>query len=390
MACLLVAVVLAFTAVRGNDSSYYTSGNQLFPLLESDIRVDKEVLTISIRDDKYADVDVEYVFYNPGKERTLTVGFESMHPYPEENTDWSGRGNPYIRGFSVVMNGATLPYKVAVVESDRLATRSGKVLALAEKDFTELSEEYNTLVRKSDGAFIEWSYAYHFKARFKPGRNTVRHKYSYHIGESVGAAYFFDYKLTPAARWAGGRIGDFTLIIRADQTRKHFVIDGMPALDNKPILFGQGKWRYNSTRMNADDDDCKESVEAVMRDATVSFHIADFAPKRELRITSADCIATNYRIKEDLSTVTYEQSSPYLYLYDIDHGTPDDPKQAAWTRRVLRNLPFAVRGYVFKDVRLKAFFESLWWYMPDPQYVPDTSKLPPDELNFILELDNWK
>lgn len=387
---LLTAVALVSAAMMGNDSSYYASGDQLFPLLESDICVEKEVLTISIRDDKYADVDVEYVFFNPGKERTLTVGFESMHPYPDDDADWSETGNPYIKDFSVVMNGETLPCKVAVIEAGKFATADGKVMALDKRDFVELPEEYHTLVRKTDSVFVDWSYAYHFKARFKPGRNVVRHKYSYQMGESVGYAYSIDYKLTPAARWAGGRIGDFTLIVKADRTRKHFVVDGLPALADSPTIHGQGKWRLNSRRYAAEDANLKESVEVVLRNAEVSFHIEDFSPSKELAITSADCIETNFRLYSDPSTVTYEQSSPYLYLYDLDTNRPKDANKVAWARRVLRNMPFAVRGYVFKDARLRSFFESLWWYMPDPDYVANAIELPNDELNFILEIEREK
>lgn len=385
--CFLAAVALLSTVVLGNDSSYYANGNQLFPLLESDIRVEKEVLTISLREDKYAEVDVEYVFFNPGKERTLTMGFESMHPYPDETADWSGKGHPYIKDFSVSMNDETLPYKVSLVESDKIATSDGKILSLNKKDFAEFNEEYHTLIRKSDSAFVDWSYAYHFKARFKTGRNVVHHKYSYQMSESVGYAYNVVYKLTPASRWAGGQIEDFTLVVKANQTRKHFVVDGLPTLTNKPTISGQGKWRYNSKRSYNEENDYKESVEVVLRNAEARFHIANFSPKKELEITSADCIETNFRVYEDPTTVTYEQSSPYLYLYAIDYNQPTDKKQVAWVKQILRNLPFAARGYVFKNARLKEFFEGLWWYMPDSKYVPDTSKLPHDELDFIQEID---
>ncbi len=40
-----------------------------------------------------------------------------------------------------------------------------------------------------------------------------------------------------------------------------------------------------------------------------------------------------------------------------------------WVKvRIAYNLPYAHRGYVFEDAALKQYFESLWWYMPDPNY----------------------
>ena len=43
-----------------NDGVYYVSGAQIIPLQETDVAVTKEVLTISITDDEFARVDVQY------------------------------------------------------------------------------------------------------------------------------------------------------------------------------------------------------------------------------------------------------------------------------------------------------------------------------------------
>ena len=50
--CLFVSLC---GAVRANDGSYFTTGNQLLPLVESDIRVQREILTLSWGDDGTAD-----------------------------------------------------------------------------------------------------------------------------------------------------------------------------------------------------------------------------------------------------------------------------------------------------------------------------------------------
>ena len=58
-------MLIASVSMMANDGTYYTSGNQLIPLQETSISVKKEILTISLRDNGYADVDVYYEFYNP-------------------------------------------------------------------------------------------------------------------------------------------------------------------------------------------------------------------------------------------------------------------------------------------------------------------------------------
>ena len=54
-------------------------------------------------------------------------------------------------------------------------------------------------------------------------------------------------------------------------------------------------------------------------------------------------------------------------------------------KRILRNLPYAHRGYVFKDQKLAAYFKSLWWYMPDPNWQQDTSDFTEEEWKLIRE-----
>ena len=44
------------------------------------------------------------------------------------------------------------------------------------------------------------------------------------------------------------------------------------------------------------------------------------------------------------------------------------PKFTPIQRRILRNLPFAYRGYKFKDKALRKYFESTQWYILNPKY----------------------
>ena len=55
-------------------------------------------------------------------------------------------------------------------------------------------------------------------------------------------------------------------------------------------------------------------------------------------------------------------------------------------KKIMRNLPFAYRGYVFKTKMLQDFFESTDWYVPDPSYVSDMKDLNEDEKKWV---DFW-
>jgi hypothetical protein len=38
---------------------------------------------------------------------------------------------------------------------------------------------------------------------------------------------------------------------------------------------------------------------------------------------------------------------------------------------------------VFRDKRLREYFEGLWWYMPDPDYKDDTSDFTPVDWEYV-------
>ena len=94
-----------------NDGVYYVNGNQIVPLQETDIAVTKEVLTITMGNDDFARVDVQYEFTNRGKAKTIDVGFEAQGPYePGGDSEFNKAGkHPDIFDFTVEMNGAQLP-----------------------------------------------------------------------------------------------------------------------------------------------------------------------------------------------------------------------------------------------------------------------------------------
>ena len=67
-------MLFAATA-SANDAAYFTSGNQLIPVKETDISIRKEILTIGLQDDGKADVTVYYEFI---LRTTMTTNFMPM------------------------------------------------------------------------------------------------------------------------------------------------------------------------------------------------------------------------------------------------------------------------------------------------------------------------
>lgn len=52
-------------------------------------------------------------------------------------------------------------------------------------------------------------------------------------------------------------------------------------------------------------------------------------------------------------------------------------------RQILRNVPFAYRGFVFKTKKLQDFFNSTKWYVANPNYKVDMNELTEDEKEWV-------
>lgn len=366
MLCMVVSLPAA-----ANDGTYYTRGNQLVPLQETDISVKREVLTISLMDNRMARVDVQYEFWNPGPAKRLTMGFEADPPYNYDYKFHPDGRHPSISLFTVEMNGRRLAYSNAVCVADTLPLTKVTDLKryymwdnnwLYDTANADPKSSYNDPIDYDAG--IRFAYVYYFDADFQPGLNRVRHTYVYRMSTNVGSPFIVEYKLTPAARWAGGKIGDFTLTIRADSTAKHFyVFDSTFAGAPFAVSEGMGKTR----RATCYGDPC---AEVSLRNGAITLHATDFRPTGELTIRAVG-VDGCYVGQQCITGGTYDRSArinwgPYGGMQWV-------PADAAFRQRVVRNLPYANRGHVFRNKRLRQYFEGLWWYMPDPDYKDDTS-----------------
>jgi len=255
-----------------NDGEFYSEGNQLIPINDTTISVQKEILTIdripgeNYWDTKYA-VTVYYEFFNPGEEKDVIVGFESI----------SAEG--FIRDFKVVMNGDSLRHEVKCLQFPRDDSGYFRL-------YTPRTGYYK------DGQFVEdvwrpedneeaYGYenlcfnVYHFNAHFKKGVNIIQHTYIFYGDADSVCQYVFRYVLTAANRWANNGIDDFTLILNMgdDQT-----VD-----IQKSFFKSASEWTYDGT---AADDEKSQWQEFYVNKGSLVFHKLNFHPNGELFLYS--------------------------------------------------------------------------------------------------------
>ena len=365
-----------------NDGEFHISGNHLIPISNTDIKIVKEVLTIRLCDStEDTFVDVDYTFVNTSSvQKTIKMGFEakiedSFAYLPSEKH----KGHPAIWDFEVELNGkhiehtnefafyedsVNLDYKHFPVDKTKWVL-GGKEY----KDMDEGTEWDNGLMNRATKEFKPYAHVYFFNATFLPGENKIHHTYRYDCGRNLEEDFMIRYWLTPAMRWNANKIEDFTLRIVAEGS-KHFSISGPFARGSYNIANGMGKHRKSPYG----------GEEVVLRNATIEYHCKDFIPDADLWINSFDSYLYDDKDHKGITAPTgayYRYGHFFGYLQHGYEGFND------FEKRIIRNLPYASRGYVFKDQTLADYFSQFYWYMPDPEWQASTKDFSPREREFI-------
>jgi hypothetical protein len=110
-----------------------------------------------------------------------------------------------------------------------------------------------------------------------------------------------------------------------------------------------------------------------MRNGSLVFEQLNFKPVGELYVSSSYCDEGRAYSEPPLSYNSVFIESQFL--------TSDED----FNKKILRNLPFARRGYIFKTKKLQEYYENVSWYIPDPNYIPDVVKLSEQEIKLIEE-----
>ena len=344
---LIAILILAANGAVANDGVFYARGNHLIPITETEITVQKEILSINrVGKSDYVEVMVYYEFFNPtDKEKTLLVGFEAAAPYPNEDLSRSPE-HPNIHDFKVVMNGENLAFQVTHAES------------------TEGSDS-----SPSD-------YVYHFSASFKPGLNTVHHSYRFRMSSSVDMKYSIPYVLTAACRWGNHQIDDFTLNINMGDAESFSIYPGFYESIDEWTINGVGKADY--TEFGGEE----KSGRFHIREGGITFHKKDFCPNGELFVFQENAYWSVVGNEDEILSEDIVSAAKEFY-YDWTFLLGENIRSTSDDARILRNLPFAYHGYVFKSKDLRDYFESTGWYIPDPDYVADVKKLSKKEKKWV-------
>ena len=360
----ILCICLLQSQLFANDGAYYASGNHLIPIVETDISVQKEILTIRKVRNKVIEVTVYYEFFNPKEEKTMTVGFEAFSPAGDVDGTPKNGLHPYMRDFTVDLNNEILKYKVAYVE-DSLYAKSGKIISKGLKEVESNIENINA---------VGFYYVYHFEARFKKGRNIIKHTYSYDVSGSIDYNYDFGYILTAANRWANKQIDDFTLILDMGEFEEFSINKTFFTASADWLINGIGKCR--DVKGNPDSFISENALSFAMQKGNLIFQKKNFKPKGELTL-----YAVNYF--PEMEVFTANDKLPFSYYQQERIGEP----AGELDKKILKNLPFARRGYVFTNPELKAYYEKMYWYIPNPNYKPELEFLTEPEKVWIKK---WK
>lgn len=341
---------LCAVAATANDGVYWGSGGMLYPVKESRIEMRREVLSFTCRGDD-ADVNVMFEFFNPDQElRRLTVGFQ----VPSATGDAISASEPHIKELRIENDGRLLPYRLMMASAE-----DAPLVEMGKLSFTP----------EDPGVFV-----FLFEMTFKPGLNEVQHSYSFRPGGTVMGDLDYSYILTTGAKWAGGRIPDFSFEVDMGSNSRFEVAD----------VFGpNAQWMVVGTGK-------VESSVAAWVDAPSQRFVRVI--KGKLLVTAKDLVPT-----ENINVVGVP-SMLYLgfagddarYGEHVVHAWRWKSKASLETTlmtnadlRLLRNLLFAQYGYVFKDARVRELFNSFEWYMPDPNMIWSDALLTPEERLFL-------
>ena len=357
-------LILITLKVSANDGAYFASGNQLIPISETEVCVTKEILTILREMDgenDYVYVTVDYTFFNPGLAKKILVGFEAPSPSGDVDGYPKNGAHPYISNFNVKMNGELLKFNTSIVNTENYYINN-EINAKTEDEV--IGNDFNS----NEPDFY---YVYHFNANFKSGLNKITHKYRFDMSGSIMAKYSFDYILTAANRWGNNQIDDFTLNIDMGSNESFNI---------KNTFFNdKNEWKIENGRsLNSGDDFTK----FITHTGGIIYNKENFKPNGELFVYSS-----GGPMKDNYTSFDYGLHNLPKHINTKTSTNSVDENSF----KILRNLPFAIKGYVFKTKLIQDYYLSQSWYRPKPEYKANLQALSNEEKEWlkIVKAKEW-
>lgn len=360
---LSVIVIVLSISVFANDGVFYSQGGNLYPKKETTIQLKREILKFTFLDTAIR-VDVFFEFYNPGQEKTETVGFVTPPPsgdigYTDNDMFDYDLKHPQIFEFYAIVNGEMQPWKVYK------ASESG--------------------FRKDENSYFERDYIYYFDATFVHGKNTIQHSYIYKGASSVELRNVFFYRITTAKMWANGQIDDFELLIDMPALSLYlpwsFKKSGEPA--NWEVI-GIGKLKSEYTDFMGDTVRL-----GYLQSGMIRLHEKNFKPDFDLHFGILQYFNMLAFEAEDLMSDIDIHFVLYPYFYDYEYDDLEILNE--FELYLLRNFVYAMHGYAFQHEESLAIFSMFSWYYPRPWLNDDIENLFSDKekklIKDILEIE---
>ncbi len=314
---LFVALWACIGSASANDGVYFTSGNFLVPIQETAIRAAKERLTITIGADGYATVDVYYELVNDSGAKTVKMAFEAASPYNDEEPLQRNGVHPYIKNFTVEMNGKPLTHSNGVVAFGYGERQTPDFTPLDMTQWKGMGEVPDSILPASDviynpalDSITGYAYAYYFDAPFREGVNTVHHTYRYRMSYGVANRFSVPYWLTPVTRWANHQADDFTLCIKAERATEMCMADSL--FSDAPFVSAKGREVYRLT-----DEQGQGFIFArIMEDDSLTWHATAFRPVADMCITAPEWDAEGnlWKYRTSAKVVIDSDGKEYRFL----------------------------------------------------------------------------
>ncbi len=346
----LLFILLSFSAF-GNDGVYLTHGGIIYPIKETKISIEKEILSFTVRDN-IAFVDIQFDFYNPENiERKLLVGFQAPTAAGDVSDSLSNLNQ--INSFTIMQNARILPYQLKAAECEDCELKEPKEFHFSQS---------------MPGVFV-----FLFEITFNPGLNRINHSYNFPASSNVAFDQFYNYILTTGAKWAEGKIKDLTVNIDMGLNKYFYVKDVFGETANWSII-GSGK--VTDKHFNHLDD--KNTLMIRVLSGKLQINVSDFKPEDNVE----------FGVISNTSFISYAQDNdsmpygPMISLNDLNL-TKDYTKKEL---RILRNTIYAQYGYSFNSPELKNYFSQFAWYIPNPNLKIEDIKLTEKEKMFIEKI----
>lgn len=333
----------------------------MVPVKETDIALKREVLNMKMRGPTMH-VNVHFEFYNPGDEKTLTVGF--VNPPYEEGGE---TGDPGAEDFTAIKDGKELETEVAKIGDTEFQSALGEDMA-DKKDYVN-----------------------YFEVTFDPGLNVIEHSYNYGGTTNAIGEHRLHYRLTTGKNWANGQIDDFTLNL--DMGKAFFELTPHFQKGNKGIdweVIGEGNVTEKRNR-----SDEKVALAYTTDNGYLSFQKKEFEPDQDLSIVQRAFSPKYKRLgTPGLHQAPAEEEDVFMEMWKLisKRGTSTEKKMEALKEydaselRLLRNGFFAAHGYVFNDKELQRHFERYVWYIPDPELKPTANTLTEKQRKWVKRI----